>query len=169
MAADLIARLDVMHRYVSPRGLEELCAEAKAALEAKDAEIARLRLALTAMNDEISQTLGKALDYPWFKDDPVNFPGATEEAGVCVGDEVAESLAIGAAREIAALKARLAAAPGDAQIEAAAERIWGEWCLWAPSITKSRPVWADLDEGNRDIARHLARAAFRAAQGEGKE
>lgn len=48
----------------------------------------------------IQQILGKALHYPWYKDDQKNFPGATEENGVCVGDHVAESLAMEAAKRI---------------------------------------------------------------------
>jgi hypothetical protein len=62
-----------------------------------EAEIIRLREALSKQDDEICQTLGKALGYPWYKDDQKNFPGATEEHGVCVGDHVAESLAMEAA------------------------------------------------------------------------
>jgi hypothetical protein len=31
---------------------------------------------------EIDQILGKALNYPWFKDDQENFPNATEADGV---------------------------------------------------------------------------------------
>ena len=71
-------------------------------------EIDRLRAALTKQNDEICQTLGKALGYPWFKDDQVVFPGATEENGVCVGDHVAESIAEEAARTIRETRAALA-------------------------------------------------------------
>lgn len=56
---------------------------------------------VSKMNDEICQTLGKALGYPWFKDDQKNFPGATESNGVCVGDHVAETLAMEAASRIA--------------------------------------------------------------------
>lgn len=33
---------------------------------------------------EIEQMLGKALNYPWFKDDQENFPGTTEADGVVV-------------------------------------------------------------------------------------
>lgn len=55
-------------------------------------------------NREVVQTLGKALHYPWFKDDQANFPGATEADGVCVGDHVAESLAAEAAKRIAELE-----------------------------------------------------------------
>lgn len=55
-------------------------------------------------DNEVCQTLGKALRYPWFKDDQANFPGATEADGVCVGDHVAESLAAEAAKRIAELE-----------------------------------------------------------------
>jgi hypothetical protein len=70
-------------------------------------ELARLREAFSRHNQTICQTLGKALGYPWFKDDPVNFPNATEADGVCVGDHVAESLADEAAARIAALGEQL--------------------------------------------------------------
>jgi hypothetical protein len=69
------------------------------------AEIERLRLACTKMNDEVCQRLGKALGYPWFKDDQENFPSATEESGVCTGDHVAETIAAEAARRIGNLEA----------------------------------------------------------------
>jgi hypothetical protein len=38
------------------------------------------------------QIAGQALGYPWFKDDQVNFPGSTEEAGVCIGDHVGDTI-----------------------------------------------------------------------------
>lgn len=75
------------------------------ALSAEKAEVARLRAALTAENDDVCQTLGKALGYPWFKDDQETFPGATEENGVCVGDHVAASIAAEAARLFSTEKA----------------------------------------------------------------
>ena len=88
------------------------------------AEIDRLRLenailrgAINKMDAEISQTLGKVLGCPWFKDDPTNFPDATEADGVCVGDEVAESLAVGAARQITTLRALLAECADDLEAE----------------------------------------------------
>lgn len=71
-----------------------------------EAEIERLRLACTTMNTEICQRLGKALGYPWFKDDQEIFPGATEENGVCTGEHVAESLAAEAADWIGKLEAQ---------------------------------------------------------------
>lgn len=53
-----------------------------------------------ASHNEIEQTLGKALGYPWYKDDQKNFPGSTEKDGVCVGEHVAESIASEAANRI---------------------------------------------------------------------
>jgi hypothetical protein len=76
-------------------------------LERAADEIERLRLACTKMNDEVCQRLGKALGYPWFKDDQENFTGATEESGVCTGEHVAESIAAEAARRIGNLEAEL--------------------------------------------------------------
>lgn len=70
----------------------------------------RLRTAYFKMNNDICQTLGKALGYPWIKDDKKNFPDATEADGVCIGDHVAESLADEAGEKIARLKAQLARA-----------------------------------------------------------
>lgn len=66
------------------------------------AECERLRNACAKSNDEIGQVLAKALGYHWFKDDQKNFPGATEENGVCIGDHVAESLADEAAKGLVA-------------------------------------------------------------------
>lgn len=70
-------------------------------------ERVRLHNACSRMNEEISQELGKVLGYPWYKDDPKNFPECTEADGVCVGDEVAESLAVGASNRIRTLEAEL--------------------------------------------------------------
>lgn len=62
---------------------------------------------LRAESEEIGQILGKALGYPWFKDDPKNFPTATEADGVCVGEHTAWSLAMCAADKIKELEERL--------------------------------------------------------------
>jgi len=59
-----------------------------------------LRTAMSKSNDEICQSLGKALGYPWFKDDQANFPGSIATDGVCVGEHVAESIADEAARRL---------------------------------------------------------------------
>jgi hypothetical protein len=58
-------------------------------------------------SQEIEQILGKALGYPWYKDDPKNFPNATEADGVAVGDHTAWSLAIEAADKIKELQNEL--------------------------------------------------------------
>jgi hypothetical protein len=51
------------------------------------------RLTLAEASEEvIGQLAGKALGYPWFKDDQQNFPGATEAEGVCIGEHVAETI-----------------------------------------------------------------------------
>ena len=64
----------------------------------------RLRTAIRETDHEICQTIGRALGYPWFGDDPANFPGATDTDGVCVGDHVAESIAKEAANEVVRLR-----------------------------------------------------------------
>ena len=83
--------------------------ELSAQLKSLEAELAEAkdkydRLRETCIRDEydIRQTLGKALGYPWFKDDQNNFPGATEENGVCVGEHVAVTLAMEAAKQLTA-------------------------------------------------------------------
>jgi len=66
-------------------------------------DILRLKRVRDKMLEEfhqIEQILGKALGYPWFKDDPKNFPNATEADGVCVGPNTAASLAMHAADRI---------------------------------------------------------------------
>ena len=71
------------------------------------AEVATLREQWIKTSHEITQVLGKALRYPWLKDDQKNFPGTTEADGVCVGEHVPESLASEAADCIAALRKQL--------------------------------------------------------------
>lgn len=51
-----------------------------------------LRVAMSYQNEEICQIAGKALGYPYFKDDQKNFPGATEEHGVCVGEHICRTI-----------------------------------------------------------------------------
>lgn len=69
-----------------------LCAKLTS-LAALEAENKRLRAEWAAQDYRIGQALGGALDFPWYKDDPENFPDATEKDGVCVGDETPETLA----------------------------------------------------------------------------
>lgn len=51
-----------------------------------------LLLKLIMEDHEIEQICGKALGYPWYKDDQKNFPGATEADGVCTGEHVAVTI-----------------------------------------------------------------------------
>ena len=87
----------------------------KAEVEALKAEDVRLRNACSKENDDICQTLGSALGYPKFVDDPAIFPGATEADGVCIGDHVAASLACEAADMIAKLQGEVEALRVDAE------------------------------------------------------
>lgn len=86
---------------------------------------ARLREACSKQNDDVCQVLGKALGYPWYKDDQTNFPGADESNGVCVGDHAAESIADEAAKTIARLREDAAR-----QCEAIRERVHQLPKLW---------------------------------------
>lgn len=99
--------------------------KAQRALEIILQERDRYRSALSKQEDEVCQTLGNALGYPWFKDDQANFPGATEENGVCVGEHVAESLAMEAAAMIGNLT-DLQASDFDTR-QRAAKKLWDYW------------------------------------------
>lgn len=78
---------------------------------------------------EIEQVLGRALGYPWFKDDSSNFPSATEADGVFVGPHTALTLADEAAAKIATLEAereRVGRVREAAQAFFDAEKEWRE-------------------------------------------
>jgi hypothetical protein len=53
---------------------------------------------------EAEQVLGKALGYPWYKDDQTNFTGCTEADGVCTGEHTLVTLAMEASRYIKELE-----------------------------------------------------------------
>jgi hypothetical protein len=92
----------------SEDGVANICvAESAQRLEEQSEKIKRLRDGIAKQNMEIEQTCGKALDYPWFKDDQKNFPGATEKDGVCVGDHVAETIAAELARKYTEAEKRI--------------------------------------------------------------
>ena len=61
----------------------------------------RMRDAASIINGEVCQILGKALGFPWYKDDQKNFPGATEADGICEGHYVAQDMANLAAGKLA--------------------------------------------------------------------
>jgi len=91
-----------------------------------EADLARERAVSIRSANEIEQILGKALGYPWYKDDPKNFPDATEANGVCVGDHVPESLAAEAAARIADLQADLAREREAHAVTRLSERLYQE-------------------------------------------
>lgn len=92
---------------------------------AKDEERS-IRLAVSVSNEEICQTLGRALGYPRYADDPANFPDAMDADGVCVGDHVAETIIAEAAAWIAAAKGREAGLVKT--LADFAERYCDGWC-----------------------------------------
>lgn len=107
--ADLKRERDVLREW--QRNALAVTKRQAETIKALEEEIERLRVAMASRNDEITQALGKALGYAWYRDDPANFPGATEADGVCVGEHVAETIAHEAANRIATLLAELAKAP----------------------------------------------------------
>jgi hypothetical protein len=125
------------------------------------ARVAHLEKACCKQNNDISQTLGKALGYPWFKDDQKTFPGATEENGVCVGEHVAETLADEAVRMLA-----------DARLLARACRNY----FWYDEAKKSIAIYVncktiedhpcELDPSGFPILTDELRAALQKAIGE---
>jgi septation ring formation regulator EzrA len=88
--------------------LGELTDEAAARIEALAAEKERCKRAYSVMNEDVCQTLGKVMGFPWFKDHQEHFPGATEEQGVA-HDQVAETMAEIAAAQITKLASENAA------------------------------------------------------------
>lgn len=113
------------------------------ALVAAEARIKHLEAAISRENDDVCQTLGKALGYPWFKDDQKNFPGATERDGVCVGEHVAASIAAEAAKRLVANETRIKAL--EAQLAALTEPLFPimrgpavPWSLIAPYESQAR-------------------------------
>jgi uncharacterized protein (UPF0218 family) len=97
--------------------------EASLRLEQLSEKIMRLREGLLEQNQNIEQTCGKVLAYPWFKDDQKNFPGATEKDGVCVGDHVAETIVSELAKKHAEALSRIK------RLEEALESIQKYWNL----------------------------------------
>lgn len=74
-------------------------------------ELEEARRAATAWHkecDEVGQALGKALGYPWYKDDQLNFPGSNEQDGVCIGEHVAGTIALEAAQRLSTCQDRIA-------------------------------------------------------------
>ena len=94
-------------QYINRNDLLKDCARI---IDEQRAEINNLKQPIVIYKKElekIEQILGKALGYPWYKDDPKNFPNATEADGVCIGDHTAWSLAMCAADRIRDLEDKL--------------------------------------------------------------
>ena len=111
---------EIGRRWWNPRDrrrdLPPICTSCDAILahiDAQAARIAELERKIDGHAKEghpVEQALGKALRYPWFRDDRKSFPDATEADGVCVGEHVPGTLAEEAAARIAALEGALVAA-----------------------------------------------------------
>lgn len=101
-ASNHVHEVDLLRQRIAELSAENsrMCENATRA----NTDRVRVQDEIQKQNHEVCQTLGKALHYAWFKDDQANFPGATEADGVCVGDHVAETLAVEASKRIAALE-----------------------------------------------------------------
>jgi hypothetical protein len=114
-------------KRLAQEGHGELAQHLRDAIDLR-AEVEKLRSACSRENDIISQTLGRALEYPRFADDQKNFPGSTDADGVCVGDHVAASLADEAASVIGALRAEAVRLRADAEaLQDPVARPLAEW------------------------------------------
>ncbi len=81
---------------------------AKSEATALKSRVAYLEQAAATDDKRVCQMLGQALGYPWLCDDLVNFPLATENDGVFVGEHVAVTIAAEAAKAIGTFRADLA-------------------------------------------------------------
>ena len=106
-------------------------------------------------SEEIEQILGKALGYPWFKDDQDNFPNATEADGVAVGDHTAWSLAMEAADKIKHLENQLDEALGIAKIIAVSINQYKQ--LDDEQRSMISKLQDECDGLNNELNMHLAR------------
>ncbi len=100
-----------LNEYYSASQMEEvskLLREAQKELMAKEKQLIVAKEKINGLIlecTELEQRLGKALGYPWYKDDPKNFPNATESNGVCVGEHTPGTIAAEAADAIERLRA----------------------------------------------------------------
>lgn len=78
-----------------PTDLTPFYVIAESVFTALDEEVSKLKRQRDGYQrhmHECEQIAGKALGYPWYKDDQKNFPGATEADGVCVGEHVGDTI-----------------------------------------------------------------------------
>lgn len=121
---------------------------------ARASETEHLRDACAAQNETVCQILGKALgNFPRYVDDQVNFPGATEEDGVCVGEHVAESMAAQAANRIKELETENARLGDTCTTLAAEVDIWKVRCAGAVSLIPDNLMVRDLRRATAEFFR----------------
>jgi hypothetical protein len=76
-------------RYIVPlKSMRVATAALLLGLKQKLIDAERLKVRMMHEMHEVEQIAGKALGYPWYKDDQLNFTGATEADGVCIGEHV---------------------------------------------------------------------------------
>lgn len=102
--------------------------------------------------DVCQQIAGKALGYPWYKDDQKNFPGATEKDGVCIGDHADDTIVEELASAYTTLRAENERLRGLAPTPATAEEVERELREWAHYLKMH--TWIDM----RDIEKVLRAA-----------
>lgn len=66
--------------------------EARAERDEHEKAAAEAVTSLGSLENEAQQLLGAALGYPWYMNDQLKFPGATEKSGVCIGDNTTMTL-----------------------------------------------------------------------------
>lgn len=109
--ARLVVRIEELEKHAT-----YLTEYYEGVIKGKDARIERLDRKEQGYIREVNaveQSLGVALGYPFYCDDPANFPGTTKVNGVCVGEHTAGTLAAEAAQRIATLTAQLEAMRGE--------------------------------------------------------
>jgi hypothetical protein len=77
-------------RWNEDADLDDICTRAESALTS--GQSSPDKTGAIAVIDRCQQIAGKALEYPWYKDDQKNFPGSTEVDGVCIGEHVEETI-----------------------------------------------------------------------------
>lgn len=103
----------------SGRFVNEDCSRAAEEIEYLRSEITELKRQRAGYQwhmHECEQIAGKALGYPWYKDDQKNFPGATEADGVCIGVHVGDTIVAELAEKYEKAKDKIAALEETIQI-----------------------------------------------------
>jgi hypothetical protein len=115
MCDDQMISLDQAWVISLMHDIDRLLAKLAAAEHERDGYACHLR--------ECEQIAGKALGYPWFKDDQKNFPGSTEADGVCIGEHVGDTVVAELASRLTAANEQLAYLQREYQDEASRAEI----------------------------------------------